>query len=225
MRLFALVAVFLMSFAVSAPAALLELAVFDNGILQGTATATDGTALLTITTDPAFNALSIAAAGSPFLPGGDLSSVTLDVTSANITSTHILTVDIIQTGLNLPPGSIASTFTINNLVGTPGDSVLSTFADGVSIASLGSTLDSHTFGVGSIVGTFGPVTSFLPTLTSDAEQYKITFFAPGQSANDTIQLSSVVPEPQTWALLIIGGMFLGGRYFGRGRIPRPPRFI
>jgi hypothetical protein len=201
----------------AAPAAMLTIAVFDNGVLEGTSTSIDGTATLNISTDPAFDTLNIAAAGSPFIPHADLSSAVLNVTSATISSLHILTVDVFQSGVTVPGGThTESTFTVNNLIGLPGPATLSTFWNGTGINSLGAILASHTFPLGATNDTFGPVGVPLSTaLFSDAQQYRIAFSLPDQSANDTIQLTTAIPEPSTWAMLGLG--FIGLIFVGATR--------
>lgn len=197
------------AFGASAPAATLVIHVLDNGTLVGSAVSTTGTVADRVISDPAFDIIDISASGSPFLPGGDLSSVTLDVTSAAISTTHTLDVQVFQTGLNVPAGlTERSTLTVNNLIGTPGPSTLSTFVNGTTSA-LGSLLVSHTFPLGTATGTFGPVATSAGAITADAHQYIIGFHAPDQSANDTIQLTTGIPEPSTWAMMLVGLGFIG----------------
>jgi PEP-CTERM motif len=77
---------------------------------------------------------------------------------------------------------------------------------------LGTPLRSSTFPVGTTNATTGP---FLDTaaqaITADAHQFNITFTAPGQSANDTIQLigTTAASEPASIALLGSGLVGLG----------------
>jgi hypothetical protein len=191
--------------ALSAPAwpATLTLAVFDNGVLEGLTTSSDGTATLDITTDPAFDVLSLTAAGAPFIPHADLSSVSLNVTSAAISGPHVITADVFQGDVSLPSSITKSTFTVNNLIGTPGSATLSTFVNGTGITALGTTLASHLFPLGTVADT-AEVNALAPALTADASQYKIAFFAPDQSNNSTVQLTTAIPEPSTWAMLAMG---------------------
>ena len=219
MKRILLAAAILASLPASASAATLAIAVFDNGALVGSTTAVDGTASLNITSDPAFDVLDINAAGAPFIPHADLSSVSLSVTSAAITGLHTLVVDIFQGGVSLPPFLTKSTFSVNNLIGVPGAATLSTFVNGTGILDLGTALASHVFPLGTITDT-AEADTLAPALFADAQQYKIAFFAPAQSANDTIQLTTGVPEPSTWALVVVGAILLGG-WKWRSKISTP----
>ena len=61
--------------------------------------------------------------GDPLVASPSLSSVTLDVSSSPIFvgGPHTLTIDVFQTGISAPIGTqVASTFTVNNLIGVPG---------------------------------------------------------------------------------------------------------
>ena len=177
MKRILLAAAILASLPASASAATLAIAVFDNGALVGSTTAVDGTASLNITSDPAFDVLDINAAGAPFIPHADLSSVSLSVTSAAITGLHTLVVDIFQGGVSLPPFLTKSTFSVNNLIGVPGAATLSTFVNGTGILDLGTALASHVFPLGTITDT-AEADTLAPALFADAQQYKIAFFAP-----------------------------------------------
>jgi hypothetical protein len=182
-------------------AATLAVSVTDNGspvtvsCAPGNPSASGG--ILCTGSDPAFSTLSIIGSGSPNLPGADLSSLTIDVTSA-VGGTHVLALDLLQTGISVPgPTSVSSTFTVNNLVGGPGPSTLSTSVNGSVIAS-------HTFPVGTLSDSVNDLDLIAGSITSDAHDYSITFTAADQSATDTIQLVAAVPEPATFALLGVG---------------------
>jgi hypothetical protein len=148
--------------------------------------------------------------------------VTLDISaSTGFVGTHVLTVDVFQTGVLLPPGSATeSTFTVNNLIGTPGPTSLNDFFNGTS-STLGLPLAGASFPAGTVTDTVGPTANTIgPALTADAQQYMITFSAPVESANDTIQLTttpSAIPEPSTWAMMVVGFGLLGLAAIRRGR--------
>jgi hypothetical protein len=197
-----------------AHAAILEISVFDNGVLVGSSPpSTFGIATFRDngTLDPAFAAIGVLANGPNLIPNPDLSSVTLDISAGSgFSGTHTLTIDIFQTGVSAPAGATeSSTFTVNNLIGTPGPATLSDFINGTN-SSLGTLLNSKTFPAGTVSDTV-LVTSTLGTkLTADAEEFAITFSRRGQSANDTIQLTtSNVPEPSTWVMMALGFVGLG----------------
>jgi hypothetical protein len=200
-------------------AATLAIAVFDNGSLVGSTTSLTGTASLNIVSDPAFDVISVTAGGVPFVPNADLSTATLNVTSAAISGLHLLTVDIFQGGVSLPSRPTENTFTVNNLIGVPGAATLTNFVNGTGILDLGTTLASHVFPLGTVNDTVR-IDALAPAITSDASQYKIAFFAPDQSANDTAQLVTGIPEPSTWAMMLMG--FIGLAYAATRKATRRP---
>jgi len=182
--------------------ATLQIEVFDNGALIDNVTGiTTGAASLTAN-DANFANITIAAQGSPILPNADLSSVTLDASAAaGFTGSHILTVDVLQSAIS-GRGSTLSTFTVNGLTNDPGPTTESTFADGGLLAS-------HTFPVTLLDGSFGPVSAAAGTFTSDETQFAVDFTAPRQSFGGSIQLTTGVPEPSTWAMLALGFGLMG----------------
>lgn len=203
MRTLLLATTFLAAATIPSVAAL-DIEVFDGATLVDTVTSVSGSAVLS-TTDANFSEIGVVATGVPIIPNADLSTVTLNVKSASA-GTHVLTVDVFQTGVSAAAGTTAlSTFTINDLVGDPGPTVEGTFFNG-SDTTLGTPLQSHTFLVGDLVDHAGPFANTLGTaLFADAHQYVMTFTAAGQSSNDTIQLTTgVIPEPSTWALMLTG---------------------
>jgi hypothetical protein len=199
--------------AAPARAATLGIEVFDNGTLIDNITGvTTGAASLS-TNDAAFSNITVNAQGSPILPKADLSSVTLDATSATgFSGPHTLTIDILQ-GAVAGTGNTLSTFTVNGLVNDPGPTTESTFADAALLAS-------HTFPVGLLDGSFGPVSAATGAFTSDEVQFNIAFTAADQSFGGSAQLTTGVPEPSTWAMLAIGFGFLGFTAYRRGKVGR-----
>jgi len=189
--------------AIASPArATLQIEVFDNGALIDNVTGiTTGAASLTAN-DANFANITIAAQGSPILPNADLSSVTLDASAAaGFTGSHTLTVDILQSAID-GRGNTLSTFTVNGLTNDPGPTTESTFADGGLLAS-------HTFPVALLDGSAGPFSTATGPFTSDETQFAIDFTAPRQSFGGSIQLTTGVPEPSTWALMLLGFGLLG----------------
>jgi hypothetical protein len=209
-----------------AHSAVLNISVFDNGTLVGSAPpSTFGISTFSDngTLDPNFSSITVRANGPGLLPNADLSSVTLNISaSTGFTGTHVLDIEVYQTGVSLPAGSKTdSTFTVNNLIGTPGPTTLSDFFNGTT-NTLGLFLAGASFPAGTTTGTVGPTANTIgPALTADAQQYLITFSAPVESANDTIQLtttpSSPIPEPSTWAMMVLGFGLLGLATMRRGR--------
>lgn len=203
MRQLLLGAALLAAATVPSAAQSLHVEVFDGATLVDSVTSSSGTFNLS-TTDTNFSEISVTGVGAPIVKNPDLSTVTLDVKSATA-GAHVLTIDVFQTGVSAAAGAkLDSTLTINDLIGDPGPSTLGTFFNGTD-TTLGTSLVSHTFAVGDLDDHFGPITSTLSSaLFADAQQYMISFTAAGQSANDTIQLSSTIPEPSTWAMLVSG---------------------
>lgn len=220
MRNLLLATTFLAASAVPSAAAVLHIEVFDGVSLVSSVTSVTGSASLN-TFDSNFSDITVGATGSPLIPGADLSTVSLNIKSATAGS-HTITVDVFQTGVSAPAGSrLESTFTTNDLIGDPGPTKESTFFNGTSSA-LGTLLATHTFPSGDIVDSFGPVISTIGTpLFADAHQYMVTFTAAGQSSNDTIQLSSAIPEPSTWVLCGLGFAFMAWAAFRRPRQTEP----
>ena len=189
--------------ALASPArATLQIEVFDNGALIDNVTGITTSAASLTANDANFANITIAAQGSPILPNADLSSVTLDASAAaGFTGSHTLTVDILQSDIS-GRGNTLSTFTVNGLTNDPGPTTESTFADGGLLAS-------HTFPVALLDGSAGPFSAATGPFTSDETQFAIDFTAPRQSFGGSIQLTTGVPEPSTWALMLLGFGLLG----------------
>jgi hypothetical protein len=177
--------------------ATLQIEIFDNGtLIDDISGVTTGAASLTAN-DANFANITVAAQGSPILPKADLSSVTLDATaSAGFTGAHTLTVDVLQSAIT-GTGNTLSTFTVNGLTNDPGPTTESTFADGGLLAT-------HTFPVGLLDGSFGPVSAGASPFTSDEIQFAVDFTAARQSFGGSAQLVTGVPETSTWVMIGLG---------------------
>jgi hypothetical protein len=182
---------------VTPASATLQIEVFDNAtLIDNISGVTSGAASLTAN-DANFANITISTQGSPILPNADLSSITLDATAAaGFTGSHELTVDILQSAV-FGVGNTLSTFTVNGLVNDPGPTTESTFANGALLAS-------HTCPVALLDGSVGPLSAATGPFTEDETQFAVDFTAPRQSFGGSIQLTTGVPEPSTWALLLLG---------------------
>lgn len=181
----------------------LGIEVFDNAtLIDSVSGIVTGNASLT-TNDAAFSNVTVNVQGAPILPHADLSTVTLDATSAaGFVGTHTLTIDVFQTAVS-GHGSTQSTFTINGLINDPGPTTESTFQGGTA-TTLGSLLATHTFAVGDLDDHAGPITIGAGAFTADAIAYGIGFTAADQSFGGSAELTTNVPEPRTWALMALG---------------------
>jgi hypothetical protein len=69
-------------------------------------------------------------------------------------------------------------------------------------------------------GAFGPVSAATGAFTSDETQFAINFTAASQSFGGSAQLTTGVPEPSTWAMMLIGFAGLGYAGYRRATMPR-----
>jgi hypothetical protein len=183
-----------------ANAALLTLVVLDNGILIGSATSSTGHLVFSSASDPEFSTIDVTVTGVPLLPVPDLGTISTDVsTSAGFTGTHVLTILAKQEGIGsiaINPGTVS--FTANGLIGAPGPTTESFLLNGTAVAS-------HTFPAAA-----GPDSASAPTpgglLSSETEAVHATFTAGLQDQEATVEFKSttVIPEPSTWAMMMLG---------------------
>jgi hypothetical protein len=157
---------------------------------------------------PDFSNISISASGVPVQNNPDLATTEVSAaTATSFTGSHTLTVDVFQTALTSIDVPLSSTFTVNNLIGSgtfAGPSTLSDFTGGTG-TGLGTLLHTVTFPAeaSGAPPPFGPTS--VGAITSDAQQFVVTFTGAGQTTTDTIQTTDApVPEPATFALLATG---------------------
>lgn len=136
-----------------------------------------------------------------------LHSFTSEFNKANLGAAEI-TIYVTRTGLTGPiPTKFISSFSTNNsqanpmsismetLVSTSDALFGGTFLSGFSDASAGSASSNQVKGFGGGVGPY-----------SVTEKYTVKAFAGSKdvTASPTVVLSGIVPEPGTWALMIVG---------------------
>jgi len=117
-----------------------------------------------------------------------------------------LSIYITQTDLSALSGSLASTFTSNTI--TNASVVLSSYYSTANALFGGTLLQSSSFsGTGTFAGV-NPLTLNLPF--SETVRYDLTFGPGSGNFNGTANLTMVaVPEPTTWAMMMLGFVGLG----------------
>lgn len=151
-----------------------------------------------------FDAINIDGDGAPFLPGL-LHTETVNLNNVGSGSASIVFY-ITRTGLTAPVKSFVSTFTTNRLNG-PFDVTLETYVDaddGVfSGNGTGTLLASFNYPTG--FGSDEVVTSFDPGAGTYSVTTKYIVSGTGKgSVSPDITISGGIPEPGTWALMILG---------------------
>jgi hypothetical protein len=179
--------------------ATLTISVFDDGIQIGSSVISNTGAATFTGSDVNFANIQVGSQGNPILAMPDLSSNTLDATvTAGFAGSHVLRVDVVQTGLSGLSTTENATGTFNALIGAPGPATENIFVNGTQVVT--ETLSGP-------VSTFGPVATAVSNVTSDEEQFFITFSAANQSASASLQfvgLPVATPEPASLALLGAG---------------------
>jgi hypothetical protein len=148
---------------------------------------------------------------------GLLDSNTLDITDiTQIASPHTLQFFVTAVGLTAPPGTntFISGFTSNTL--PDGWTVAEASFIGLTNVAFDTSnpLSSASFSAtGAITDSADAAT---PPLFSLTERYVLTTTGAG-TANSTINISSGVPEPSTWAMMILGFLGMGCIGYRRGK--------
>jgi hypothetical protein len=189
----------------------ISLQVFDGATLIGSVSNVLGGFATVSGSDANFSSFSITANGVPVIPSPDFGTLTIDAQS--VAGGHTLTVLATQQGLtSFPSGTLASSFAANYLVGGQNVSSVLTanFIDaGNGAFAMTTPIGSHTF-TGGVNGSFGPINTAVAGLTtfSETEQFVITY-AGAADVQANSQISSGVPEPSTWAMMLLGFAGLG----------------
>jgi hypothetical protein len=142
--------------------------------------------------------------GFPLLLQPNLVTQSLNIQQASGAG-GTLSIYITQTDLNSFNGVLASSFTSNTI--SNASAVLSTYYSAANALFGGTLLQSSTFtGTGMFAGA-NPLLLSLPF--SETVRYDITFGAGPGNFNGTANLTTAVPEPATWAMMLLGFAGLG----------------
>jgi len=188
----------------AAAAPILQVQIFDNGVLVPGSTLSSSTGQIGLTTlsDANFSNISFSVQGVPLLPNPDLSSITLAATSSGGAVPATLKVEITQTGLTgFPSGLLQLSDTTNALIGSFGPINQSTWLDPTNTAfgmGAANLLNSHNVTTAPDAFAVNVNVSGLSTF-SETQQYTVQFNSPNSSYGGAMQLQ-VVPEPASLAL-------------------------
>jgi hypothetical protein len=192
----------------------------DGGVASCSATSSTG-ALSFSPSETNFANVAVNTSGVPVENNPDLATTDLTAdTTTGFTGSHTLEIEVFQTGLASVNANLQSTFTVNGLIGTTafaGPSTLSDFTGGTG-TTLGSLLHTETFPAEAIGAAIDGPTS--RTVTSDAQEFLVTFTQAGQSVTDTIQtigVAAAVPEPSSLGMLGTSLLILGSLAVWRRR--------
>jgi hypothetical protein len=212
----------LATLATPAKADVIEVQVFDNGVLVAGSNVSSTTGVIPGTTvsDANFSSITFSAQGVPVLGNPDLSTVNLDATASSApTLPATLKVEITQINLTGFPSGTLNVFDRSDaLIGIITSVNQSTYLDPSNTAfgtGAGTLLDSNTptafpdnhsanYAVGPGLTTF-----------SETQIYTVVFGGANAAYGGAMDLKSVAaPEPATFAVL---GMGLLGLYLARSR--------
>lgn len=190
----------------------IQLTATCDGITCGLASSGDGTLDISDQAFGIFNLNSLSINSQTFLaPPGILSTNTLDVDQGTGGS-HSLVLDIVASGLAGPNAleALLSTFSVSGQ--TAGWSIQAqTLINGNPLAT--SLVFTGVSDSGSSTNT-----AFVSSLFSAEAIYTITSSGIG-SVNGGIDISTAVPEPSTWAMMLLGFVGLAVMFRKRRFIP------
>lgn len=202
-------------FSAQAEAATLAARVYENNVLQSLGGASSFGALTIDGSTTNFSRVSITAFGMPLTPSGSFIGQTTSISSASSFSGPVdLRVELTQTDLTMPFDIFSTTTTANLLINGSAISnlVISAFYNANNDAYGTQTLlASNAYGSGSPAAT--PAVS---TNVAQSARYSQTvvisarFNAGAAALNTSTQIVpstapiAAVPEPATWAMMLIG---------------------
>ena len=155
--------------------------------------------------NPNFTGISIVAVGSPLVPLPNLFTTTLAVTSGASTSSNTLTIDVAQTGISFPTGSLSATLTVASNAGPVTLTALG--PGGTVLFSQIFTAPGHAASPAIPVG----------PLTGDGARYILTFSGPNQSVNASISITGLIPTAAKGPGSVIVYPKFVNELFGGGR--------
>jgi len=148
---------------------------------------------------------NISAVGSPTLTQPNFITNSINVQQTGGVAS-VLSVFITQTDLTSFNGSLLSSFTSNLLFGSAQSVTMATLLNPANGLFTGSPLASATFNA---IGTSQSSNAVnVPGLFSETVRYDLTFGAGAGAFNDTVNIAAV-PEPATWAMMLLGFAGIG----------------
>jgi len=164
-----------------------------------TDTATPGVASFIGTT--AGYGANISAVGSPVLLQPNFITNSINVQQDG-GAASVLSIFITQTDLTSFNGTLLSSFTSNLLFGSAQSVMMSTLLNPGNGLFTGAPLQNALFtAIGTSQGSNGVN---VPGLFSETVRYDLTFGAGAGAFNDTVNIAASVPEPATWAMMLLG---------------------
>ncbi|MBN8807381.1 MAG: PEP-CTERM sorting domain-containing protein [Sphingomonas sp.] len=120
---------------------------------------------------------------------------------------NVVSIYFSNTDLSAFSGGLMSSFTSNLLSGSAQSVMMSTYYNAANAAYSGTLMKMSTFtGLGVAQG--GPAINVAGPFSTTV-RYDVTFGSGAGTTNDTVNLVAV-PEPASWALMIVGFGLMGG---------------